>query len=68
MSLSGLQSARPATPGADSWRYAEQAFYDHSPFNLWITTLILFAVLFGGYGAAARFDHVPWIVRDEPHA
>jgi hypothetical protein len=69
MSLSARQLAPSAGPGADNWGYAEQAIYDHSPFNNpWITTLILFAVLFGGYDAAAWVDHVPWIVHDKSGA
>jgi hypothetical protein len=65
VTLSTPRSASRGIPGADSWNYAEQIFYDRSPFGLWITTLILFAVLFGGYAAAAWIDHVPWIVHDK---
>lgn len=68
MSFSGPQLAPAARPGADSWGYFEQVLYDRSPFNLWITTLIVFAVLFGGYAVAAWVDHVPWVVLDRSGA
>jgi hypothetical protein len=57
-----LETAEP--PPADRWGYFEQALYDRSPFNLPITTLILFAVLFGGYALATWVDRVPWVVHE----
>ena len=60
----GLSSQR----GPDRWTYVEQIIYDSSPFNVWITTLILFAVLFGGYAAAAWIDGVHWIVHEKSGA
>jgi hypothetical protein len=63
-----METAQPGTPPADRWAYVEQALYDRSPFNLPITTLILFAVLFGGYAVAAWVDHVPWVVHEKSGA
>jgi hypothetical protein len=57
-----------AAASADNWGYVEQVLYDRSPFNVWITTLILFAVLFGGYAAAASIDELPWIVHEKSGA
>jgi hypothetical protein len=68
MSLSAPQLASAARPGTDSWSYLEQVLYDRSPFNPWITTLVLFAVLFGSYGAATWIDHVSWVVYDKAGA
>jgi hypothetical protein len=68
MSVSAPEMAPSPAPSPDSWRYLEQVLYDRSPFNLWVTTLILFAVLFGGYAVAAGIDHVPWVVHDKSGA
>jgi len=57
-----------ARPGADRWGYIEQGLYDHSPFDVWITTLILFGVLMGAYVTAAWVDHVPWTIHDRSGA
>lgn len=66
--MASAQQSLPASPGQDRWAYVEQGLYDRSPFNLWITTLILFALLLGSYAAAAWLDHVPWIVRERSGA
>jgi hypothetical protein len=68
MSLGASQSAPSGTTRADSWKYAEQIVFDRSPFGPWITTLILFAVVFGGYAAAAWVDHLPWTAHDKTGA
>jgi hypothetical protein len=68
MSLGSPQTAPSATTRADSWKYAEQIVFDRSPFGPWITTLILFAVVFGGYAAAAWVDHLPWTAHDKSGA
>jgi hypothetical protein len=57
-----------ASSDADRWLYIEQVLYDRSPFNVRITTLILFAVLIGAYAAAAWIDHVPWVVHQKSGA
>jgi hypothetical protein len=62
------QAAPSAAPGRDRWSYVEQTLYDASPFGVGITTLILFAVLFGGYAAAAWIDGVHWIVHEKSGA
>jgi hypothetical protein len=63
-----IETAQSATPSADRWAYVEQLLYDRSPFNLPITTLILFALLFGGYALATWVDHVPWVVHEKSGA
>ena len=71
MSLgSALQTAaiRPTTRADKLRKYAEQIVFDRSPFGPWITTLILFAVVFGGYAAAAWVDHLPWTAHDKSRA
>jgi len=40
-------------------RYAEQALYARSPFNLWITTALLYAALVGLLAVAALIDGAP---------
>lgn len=44
--------------------YAEQQLFDISPFNLWITTALLFATLTAAYALSAGVDGVGWIVRE----
>lgn len=52
-------AAAPAT--LDGAAYAEQRFFAASPFNLWITSGLLYAALIGGYAVATAIDHGAWI-------
>ncbi len=47
---------------ADLGAYAEQHLFVLSPFNLWITGALLYAVLIGAYGLAAADGGVSWLV------
>lgn len=66
--MATAQRTHPPGNGDDRWSYAEQRLYARSPFNLWITTAILYAGLVGFYALAARIDRVAWIVRDKAGA
>lgn len=48
--------------------YAEQALYAVSPFNLWITTALLYAAMIATFVLAAFADHVPLAVPWAPGA
>jgi len=53
---------RGGAAGPDSRRvlYAEQALYARSPFNLWITTALLYAALIGLLAVAGLIDGAPF--------
>ncbi len=48
---------------ADRQSYVEQLIFARSPLNLWLTAVVLYAVLITTYAAAAAATSVPWIVR-----
>lgn len=57
-------AAEPSAPTPPARAdYAEQALFTRSPFNLWITTALLYLALVGAYGVAAFLSHLPWIVQ-----
>jgi len=55
-------AARDRAEGPDSDRvlYAEQALYARSPFNLWITTVLLYVAMIGFLVVAALIDGAPF--------
>src|SRR2546421_636414 len=44
--------------------YFEQVFFERSPFNLWITTALIYAAFMLAYLLATWIDRVPWYVTD----
>lgn len=50
-------------PSFDRRSYAEQRLFALSPFNLWITTALIYATAVGAYALAVRIDGAPWLVK-----
>ena len=49
--------------GDDRRAYFEQRIFAFSPFNLWLTSAIIYVAMIGAYAAANAFDGGAWIVR-----
>jgi hypothetical protein len=58
-----VQAQGVARRAGQEWRQAEQMLFDTSPVGLTTTSLVLFAVLVGGFAIVAWIDHAPWIIR-----
>ncbi|WP_372783653.1 hypothetical protein [Phenylobacterium sp.] len=63
-----VEPASPAEAGDGHAVYAEQALFATSPFNLWLTSALLYAAMIGAYGLAALVDRAPWLMREGPGA
>jgi hypothetical protein len=57
---------RDRADDADRRAYLEQRLFAYSPFNLWVTAALVYALLIGAYGVAAGLDHGAWIIA-RPH-